>query len=59
MNEENLYLVYINEIGKDWKGEFIYEFLFSHIESKKFINKIKNFLFKDFFIILKGDQKTL
>lgn len=30
MNKEALYLTYINEVGKDWKGEFIYEFLFSN-----------------------------
>ena len=26
---EKLYLVYINNTGKDWKGNNIYEFLFS------------------------------
>ena len=26
---EDLYLVYINKIGQNWKGEFMYEFLFS------------------------------
>lgn len=25
---EKLYLVYINSIGKDWKGNYLYEFLF-------------------------------
>lgn len=29
MDKDNLFLIYINEIGKNWKGEFIYEFLFS------------------------------
>ena len=26
---ENLYLIYVNRVGKDYKGEFIYEFIFS------------------------------
>lgn len=29
MNKEELYLIFVNEVGKNWKGEFIYEFLFS------------------------------
>jgi len=30
MDKKKLYLIFINEIGKNWKGEFIYEFLFSN-----------------------------
>jgi hypothetical protein len=26
---EKLYLIYINNIGKDWKGNYLYEFLYS------------------------------
>ena len=26
---KNLYLIYINRVGKDYKGNFLYEFLFS------------------------------
>jgi hypothetical protein len=26
---EELYLIYINKLGEDWKGSYIYEFLFS------------------------------
>lgn len=29
MDKEKLYLIYINEVGMNWKREFIYEFLFS------------------------------
>jgi hypothetical protein len=25
-----MYLIYINEVGKNWKGEYTYEFLFSN-----------------------------
>ena len=25
---EKLYLIYINSIGKDWKGNYLYEFLY-------------------------------
>ena len=28
---ENLFLVYINRVGKDYKGEFIYEFIFNDV----------------------------
>ena len=24
-----MYLIYINKVGKDWEGNYIYEFLFS------------------------------
>lgn len=27
---DELYLVFINKIGNDWKDKFIYEFIFSH-----------------------------
>ena len=27
--EEELFLIYINELGVDWKGDNIYEFIFS------------------------------
>jgi len=30
MDKNKLFLVFVNEIGKDWKGEFLYEFLFSN-----------------------------
>jgi len=26
---DNLFLIYINKIGQNWKGEYIYEFIFS------------------------------
>jgi hypothetical protein len=26
---EKLYLIYINYVGKDWKGKYVYEFIFS------------------------------
>lgn len=26
---DNLYLIYINYVGKDWKGNHVYEFIFS------------------------------
>ena len=26
---EDLYLIYINEVGKNYKGEYVYEFIFS------------------------------
>jgi len=26
---KNLYLIYVNQVGKDYKGNYIYEFLFS------------------------------
>ena len=29
MNKEGLFLIYINVIGSNWKGELVYEFLFS------------------------------
>ena len=29
MDKDNLYLIYINLLGVDWKGEFNYEFIFS------------------------------
>ena len=30
MENDELYLVYVNEVGKNWKGNHIYEFLFSN-----------------------------
>jgi hypothetical protein len=29
MNKEGLYLIYVNLLGKDWKEDYIYEFIFS------------------------------
>jgi hypothetical protein len=28
---DNLYLVYINRVGQNWKGDYIFEFLFSDV----------------------------
>lgn len=30
MESTDLYLVYVNEVGKTWEGQYIYEFLFSN-----------------------------
>lgn len=27
---EDLYLIFINEMGKNWKGDYVYEFIFSN-----------------------------
>ena len=27
---EKLYLIYINSVGKDWQGNYLYEFLYSN-----------------------------
>jgi hypothetical protein len=29
MEKEELYLIYVNVLGSDWKDEFLYEFIFS------------------------------
>ena len=26
---DNLFLIYINKIGQNWKGEYLYEFIFT------------------------------
>lgn len=30
MEKENLYLIYVNLLGTDWKDDYIYEFIFSN-----------------------------
>ena len=28
---DNFYLIYINKVGKNYKGQYLYEFLFSEL----------------------------